>query len=163
MTEWIRQWIIGITCGAMLCAVLQAFLPKGGLGKAGRLAGGLVLLIVTVQPLIGLDYDCLARTLTEYRLAESGYTGSLTEMSGSLLKEIIEEQTEAYILDKAEEIGFQCEAAVTYDWDETGVPYPSAVRIVSSATGEQEARLARVIEAELGVPAGSQVYERKVE
>lgn len=163
MTEWMRQWIIGITCGAMLCAVLQVFLPKGGLEKAGRLAGGLVLLIVTVQPLVGLDYDSLARSLTEYRLIESGYSEDLTEMSGSLLKEIIEERTEAYILDKAEAIGFECEASVTYDWDGEGVPYPSAVRIVSSADAEQERRLAQVIEADLGVPADRQIYERKVE
>lgn len=163
MMDWMRQWILGVTCAAVLCALLQAFLPKGGLEKAGRLVGALVLLIATVQPLAGLDYASLAETLAQYRLAQSDAAAEAAEMSGEVLKTIIEQQAAAYILDKAEELGFQCEADVVCADGESGVPYPASVRIVSSADEEQQRRLAQIIEADLGIPADSQSYERAVE
>lgn len=164
MTELLRQWILSVTCGAMLAALLQSFLPRGGgTEKAGRLAGGLVLLLAAVQPLIGLNEDMLTLSVTEYRLAESGYTEELEETNRDFLKEIIEEQTEAYISDKAGELGVNCKVHITYEWGENEIPYPTEVRIRSAMDQEAERRMSRLIEAELGVPADRQVYERLVE
>ena len=105
MTELIRQWIIAVTCAAMLAAILQTLLPKAGTGAAGRLAGGLLLLIATVQPLLSLDYDSLAQSMTKLRLEEYRSDQELAEANSSLLEELIEQETRSYILDKAEELG----------------------------------------------------------
>ena len=163
MTEMLRSWIIGITCAAMISAVLQAFMPKGGTGRAGRLAGGLMLLLAVVQPLAGLDYDSLAQSLTQLRLAETGQAEAFAEMNEALMKELIETETEAYILDKTEELGITCRVDVTYHLESGETPYPQQVVLTGQMTEGQRERLAKLIEADLGVPVQNQVYEMEVE
>ena len=159
MTELIRQWIIAVTCAAMLAAILQTLLPKGGTGAAGRLAGGLLLLIATVQPLLSLDYDSLAQSMTKLRLEEYRSDQELAEANSSLLEELIEQETRSYILDKAEELGMTCQVAVTCE----GIPFPKFVTVSGSFTQEQADALSQIIEADLAVPVQNQTYKGEVE
>jgi stage III sporulation protein AF len=163
MTDMMRQWITSITCAAILTAVLQAFLPQNGLGKAGRLVGSLVLMIATIQPLVSLDYDALAQSWAEIGQTEAGDTASLEQSNRGVLKRIIEQQTAAYILDKAEELGVDCQVEVTYAWDENGTAYPSQASITSSAAQAELEQLADWMETELGIPRSCQMYERTAE
>jgi stage III sporulation protein AF len=133
------------------------------MGKAGRLVGGLVLMIATIQPLVSLDYDALAQSWAEISQTETGDTASLEQSNREVLKRIIEQQTEAYILDKAEELGVDCQVEVTYDWDEDGTAYPSRVRVISSAAQAELEQLADLMETELGIPRSCQIYERTAE
>lgn len=162
MTDLMRQWVLSVACGAMIVTILQALLPKNGIGAVGRLASGLVLLLVTVQPLIRLDAEEMAAALTGYRLTQQGYAEELNEMNRDILEKIIEEETEAYILDKAESIGIACQVTVIYEWSEDGIPYPAQAQIVSDASAEEEKRLSRILEADLGIPPEAQVYKRTV-
>ena len=163
MTELIRQWIIAVTCAAMLAAILQTLLPKGGTGAAGRLAGGLLLLIATVQPLLSLDYDSLAQSMTQLRLEEYRSDQELAEANSSLLEELIEQETRSYILDKAEELGVVCQVRVTA-WTESGdYPVPDGLEITGDLTQGEQAALTRVIAAELAIPAEQQYYVEDVE
>lgn len=163
MTELIRQWILAVTCAAMLVAVLQTLMPQGGAGTAGRLAGGLLLLIATVQPLLSLDYDSLAQSVSQLRLEQSVSSQELAELNRDLLEELIEEQTKTYILDKAEELGMTCQVTVTCEQLEAGVPFPKFVTVSGSFTQEQADRLSQTIEADLAVPIQNQTYEGEVE
>ena len=105
MMELIRQWIVGITGAALILALTDALTPGGSAKKVGRLAGGLLMMLAVVQPLVGLDYDALAQVLSEYRVTAAGYGDALEQENERLVKAIIEEQTAAYISDKAEELG----------------------------------------------------------
>jgi stage III sporulation protein AF len=87
----------------------------------------------------------------------------LEQSNREVLKKIIEQQTEAYILDKAEEMGITCQVTVTYTWGENGTAYPSEVRVISSAAQEKLEELASLLETELGIARSCQVYERKAE
>jgi stage III sporulation protein AF len=73
---------------------------------------------------------------------------------------LIEQQTQAYILDKAEELGIVCQVDVSYEQAEDGTVFLSEVNVVSGASQEELEQLASLIETELGVPRGRQVYER---
>lgn len=53
MTEWLREWLLGVVAAAMAVALIQSLTPKGTVGKIGRLAGGLLLLLAIVRPLLG--------------------------------------------------------------------------------------------------------------
>ena len=163
MTELIRQWIIAVTCAAMLAAILHSLLPKGGTGAAGRLAGGLLLLIATVQPLLSLDYDSLAQSMTKLRLEEYRSDQELAEANSSLLEELIEQETRSYILDKAEELGMTCQVAVTCELQDEGIPFPKFVTVSGSFTQEQTDALSQIIEADLAVPVQNQTYKGEVE
>lgn len=163
MMSFLRDWIVGITCAAMAAAVLGAFLPKGGgVGKAGRLAAGLLLMLCAVGPLTGLDYDSLAQSLAQLRLDQSRLAGELDSQNSEILKKLIESETEAYILDKAEGLGARCQVSVTYALDEEGRPYPSRVHITGDLTEEQQRQLSEMLEAELGVPVQKQTFTKEV-
>ena len=145
MLNLIRQWLVGITCAAMVTALAESLCPAGSVRRLVRLTGGLVLLLAVLQPLVKLDTEALARALSEYRLDVSGYSDQLEEENERLMKDIIEEQSAAYIQDKAAGDG---------DW-----PVPQTVVITGNLTEEQQETLRRTIEADFAIPAERQRYE----
>ena len=158
MLELIRQWLLGITAAAMLVALAEALCPDGNIRGILRLTGGLVLLAAVLNPLLKLDTEALGQALTQYRLDLSAYSTELEEENETLMKDIIEEQSAAYIQDKAAGLGIVCLAAVEAegggDW-----PVPPAVTITGALTAEQREALTRAIEADIAIPAERQTYE----
>lgn len=156
----LKQWILGITCAAVIAAAAEALAPPGRVKKAGRLAVGLLVLLAVVKPLGGLDFDALAGALASYRPDRAACEAALEEKSGAVLKTIIEEKTGAYISDKAEALGMNCAAEVTYYYGPDGEVRPEAVVVRGEFTENQQVQLSRVLEGELGIPAQRQRFER---
>ena len=160
MTELIRNWLMGITCASMVMAVAEVLVPEGSIRRICRLAGGLMLLLAAINPVLKLEEGALSRALTEYRIAAQDYGDVLVEKNNLLYKTIIEEETAAYILDKAKELGISCSAEVIFAYDEQGNPYPDRVNIFGQLTQPQKEQLSRIIETDLGVPPKHQRFER---
>lgn len=159
MMEILRQWLVGITCAAMIIALADSLTPSGTVKRIGRLAGGLVLLLAVVKPVLGVDFSALASAAVQWEdLTVDGER--LEKTNTDLLKTIIAEKTGAYILDKAGALGLDCgSVAVSCALGEGGVPYPSAVTITGSLTEEQRRTLSRWVEADLAIPEERQTYE----
>lgn len=154
--ELMRQWLTGITCAAMIVALADSLTPSGTVRKIGRMVGGLLLLTAVVKPVLGVDFSVMAASSLHLELEEG--IGEKTNLE--LMKTIIGEKTGAYILDKAEELGFPCkEVAVTCAVGEGDVPYPAAVTITGPLREDQQRELGRRIEADLAIPAECQTYE----
>ena len=158
MLDIIRQWLLGITCVALVAALAESLTPPGAVRKVGRVTGGLVLLIAMLHPLMALDQDALTRALTEYRLELSTYSDELEEENRSLMKGIIEERSNAYIQDKAEEMGIQCQISVEVG-EEGDWPVPESVTVFGSLSEEQQAELTQAIEVDFAIPAERQSYQ----
>ncbi|WP_294547448.1 stage III sporulation protein AF [uncultured Pseudoflavonifractor sp.] len=162
MIELIRDWLVGITCGAVIVALADSLSPNGTVRKIGRLTGSLVLVLAMIQPVLRIDSRTFAGILTEYRLEAMGAVDTLEEENGRLMKDIIAEETSAYILDKAEELGVICRVRVTA-WTESGdYPVPDGVEIAGELTQGERAALTRVIAADLAIPAERQHYVEDV-
>lgn len=158
--ELIRNWILGVTCAAMLVAVADSITPPGTVKKLGKLTGGLVLLLAVIRPLIGLDYQSLSLALAENRFKwEENAAEKGSALSADLMKSIIAEQTGAYILDKANALGVKCAVEVECKIGEENLPYPVSVRITGNLTDSQRDELKREIEADFAIPADMQLYE----
>ena len=147
MMELLRQWLTGVTCAAIIVALADSLMAGGTVRKIGRLAGGLLLLAAVVKPV--------------YRAQSTARPVPAAEEAGlDLMKSIIGEETGAYILDKAAELGISCrEVRVTCAVEENGVPYPASVVVLGDMTQEEQALLSRRIEADLAIPAEQQTYE----
>lgn len=158
MLDVIRQWLMGVTCAALVIAMAESLTPSGTIRKIGRLTGGLVLLIAMLGPLFSLDEGPLTRALTEYRLSLGDYSQELEQEDQSLMRGIIEERSGAYIQDKAEEMGIDCQVAVGAD-EEGDWPVPEYVTVFGTLTAEEQTRLTREIEADFAIPAERQYYE----
>lgn len=162
MTGAARGWLLGVTAAALALALAETLAPEGGAKRVCRLAGGMALLLAAAGPLAGLlDGGLLARTVEGWRDKARSYELELEEKNDLFYLSIIEEETAAYIVDKAKEIGFDCQAEVTYGYDEDGVPRPWEVTARGSWTREQREYLSRLLEEELGVPAQRQFYDEE--
>ena len=163
MIELIRDWLVGITCGAIIVALADGLSTSGTVRKIVRLTGSLVLVLAMIQPVLRIDSRTFAGILTEYRLEAMGTVEMLEEENGRLMKDIIADETSAYILDKAEELGVVCRVRVTA-WAESGdYPVPDGVEITGDLTQGEQAALTRVIAADLAIPAERQHYVEDVE
>lgn len=158
--DLLRQWLIGITCAAMIVALAEGLMPPGAIRKIGKLTGGLVLLVVIVKPVAALDVTALSRSLTEYKLDLSAYSMDLEKENRELMKTIIEEQSAAYISDKAEALGIQCQVYVQAS-EEEDWPVPWTVTVIGSLDSEQRAALEAQIEASFAIPAQRQFYREE--
>ena len=159
--EWMKDWLMGVACAALIVALAQRLAPSGAAGKLGRLTGGLVLLLAAIQPVIQVDPAALLAGAGEYGQAWSAQAPSLDQTNGQLLKTIIAQRTGAYILDKAAGLGAACQVTVTVgEQTEDSYPLPEAVVITGALTAEQQAALTQQIAADLGIPPERQTYER---
>lgn len=158
MVELLGQWLMGVTCAALILALAQGLAPEGGPKRAARLAGGLLLLLAVVKPLLSLDGDALTRALTGYRLEAELDAQGLTQANKTLAAQIIEDQCAAYIQDKAAALGITCRVAVEAD-READYPVPKVVTVTGELTRAQRQALTHQIEADFAIPASRQYYE----
>lgn len=160
MMGLVRQWLLGVTAAALVLALAEALAPEGGAKKVCRLAGGLALLLAAVGPAAGLlNESPLTGALEGWRERTQSVQRDLEEQSDRFYLTIIEEETAAYVMDKARALGFDCEAEVVYGYDEEGVPCPWEITARGQWTQEGREKLARLLEEELGVPVQRQYYE----
>lgn len=156
----VRQWLLGMTAAALMLALAEALAPEGGAKRVCRLAGGLALLLTAVGPVTGLlDGGLFAGAAEGWKERLQGYETELEEKRDLFYLSIIEDETAAYIVDKARELGLECSAEVTYGYDEDGMPRPWEATTRGEWTPERRARLERLLEEELGIPARRQYYE----
>ena len=158
LTELLGKWLIGVTCAAMPLALAEGLTPAGGPRRAARLAGGLLLLLAVVRPLLKLDGAELTRAVSEYRL-EAEWSAQALEMENrERMKDIIEARSAAYIQDKAAAMGIVCGVEVTVD-EAAEYPVPKLVTITGALSREERKALARQIETDFAIPADRQYYE----
>lgn len=119
------------------------------------------MLIAVVSPVLKLDETDLAGALAQYRAELEEYTYAFEGANREIAKSIIEEQTAAYILDKAAELGItDCAVTVSCEYGDGDFPVPTSVRVTGTFTVDQESRLSRAIAADFGIPAERQEIER---
>ncbi len=156
----IREWLLGVTCAAMVLALAETVAPEGGVKRVCRLAGGLVLLLAVIQPVMKLDEVAMLQAMAEYRVTAQEYSSALDEKNNLIYETIIEEDAAAYIVDKAEQLGISCQAEVTFEYDGDGIPSPDTVTVRGDWTDEQCRQLSQILATDLGIPAARQNFER---
>lgn len=148
-----RTWLLGIVLTSLAGGLARQLAPKGREQSMVRLVSGLLLALALLRPLAGQKWEDLeldAFPLPESReIAEASRKNQMEAFSA-----IIEEKTEAYICDKAEQLGLDCKAEVSTGSDEGGVPLPESVVI----RGPYSEALARSIAEEVGIPAEQQIW-----
>ena len=145
-----KQWLLGVVLTAFAGVLARDLTPKGRQQAMVRLAGGLLLTLAILTPLRGLSApEALPEGAVELRRRTQELSETYRKDGQRALAAVIEERTQAYILDKADRLGLACRAAVTAAAGESGIPLPDAVTI----TGRYSPALAACIEKEVGIPA----------
>ena len=149
------QWVLCVTCAALLGALVCELTGKGALGQVGRLASGLVLLWAVLSPLPGVEISHLFEPMEGIAYEIGQEQERLNERSGDVMCAVIEQESEAYILDKAQQLGLDCQVQVTCRQEE-GMWLPWSVRVVGIPPSDA---LSRLMEEQLGIAGDRIQYE----
>ena len=155
MQEGLRQ----ICALSVFCGVLMNLTPSGGVKRIMAVLCSAALLCAILSNVQALDLGTYRLELARLREREASLQESGAALEERLNRLVIEEQLEAYILDKAAKLGLELpEVKLALSWSMEGFWVPNAVTI--RYRGSEAARLAleRSLEAELGIPAAEQEW-----
>ena len=150
---FLRSWLLGVVACAVLVSLAGQLTDGGTMKKIVRFAGGMLLMLTMLRPLLRLDLAVLDVDLASYREAVSQLELELTQRQEDALSARIAAETGAYIEDKAASLGASIRAVVTTE-ERGGVPLPVSVTLY----GEENAALADCIERELGIAKEDQLW-----
>lgn len=152
-----RSYLISVAAACLLQTLIGALLPENKIKKLALTAGGLLVILTVISPVATLDTETMAGTMSQFILeTETARTG-ISVHQEDLLRDIIKDRCETYILDKASAMGLTVQAEVTLG-DTVGTPCPVAVTIRGELTVEQMRKLSRYITEDLGIPADQQEW-----
>ena len=152
MSGAVSSWLIGVTCAALIAAVVDGLMPKGPIKQVGKLTCTLMIMWAVLHPILSLQPGDPFEGLDGIREQVSEQEDRLGQVSGSILKRLIEQQTAAYIVDKATEAGLSCQVEVTCRSGEAGTWVPCRVDLyVQEVSDAQRKELTQLIQDEFGI------------
>lgn len=154
MIEGIKEWLLGLIAAAMCLSVLYALLPKGAIQAIAKVTGGMVLLLVLLRPLLGAKLDGIELRYDDYQQQIDSQISTYREAHLQQMETLIQQETGAYISEKAGQMGISCEIQVETQLVD-GVPVPTAVWLET----QKDAALAAWIAGELGIDEAQQHWE----
>ena len=158
MINMLRSWLTSVIMVTMLLSLVQVLLPKGSVQKIASFTGGLLLLLALLRPLLGADVSDLLPDLQRYQGEIEQRQEELQQVETGYWEQSIAEKTEAYIWDKAAQIGWEGTVQVEVELSPEGLPVPLRAELSGPYCRELEQELAQ----ELGIPVERQVWnERK--
>ena len=154
--EAIREYILSITAAGILCSTIKRMLgEKGTSASVGKFITALFMVITVISPIKHIlsiddfDFSLQFRQEAEDVVQDGEYFASAS------IRKVIEERTEAYILDRAKEIGAEIDVTVYLTEDIYPVPY--RVRISGDVSPLQKLTIRKCLE-ELGIAEEDQEW-----
>lgn len=158
MTESVRGYLLSVVAVALLSGIVLALAPKGAVHRTLTFLCGLSIILASLGPLAGLDFDTMAQALARTRVEAEAAAEGVTVDNEELIADIIKEETEAYIWDKAAGLGLTLSRVEVEVETGDAYPYPYGVTIAGSCTEAQKAAMTRLLEQELAIPSARQEW-----
>ncbi len=157
MPELFGQWLHAVIYTGIVCSIALLLTPEGRVKQALGVICALAMCAAVASPLGELDPEAYSKALARYKLDARQYTQQGEEYSRNLNRSVIEDECEAYILDKAEALGAEIsEVCVTAMWSSEGYWYPYEAEIKADISDERKTELSDCIMSELGISPGHQ-------
>lgn len=149
-----KSWLLGIVLTSLAGGLARQLAPQGREQGMVRLVCGLLLALAILRPLAGREWERLEMDLSDLSGQSSELAEAYRKNQQESLSAIIEEKTETYIWDKANQLGLACTVEVAAVTGGEGIPLPDSVVI----QGPYSETLAGIIEEEVGIPAEKQIW-----
>lgn len=153
----IYQSIMQLCALSLFCGAALSILPEGGVKRVAEVVCTASLILAVINPLKSMDISSYALESAKYHELEASLTADAEKAEQRLNRLVIEQEYEAYIMDKALELGLEGLAvSVEVQWSLDGLwmPYSAGLSGIWDQDGKE--RLSALMTADLGIP-----YERQ--
>ena len=157
MSDAIRGYLLSIVAVCLLTALARSLIPEGGVRRVSSVVCALLLVLCALSPLLQLDIDAVAQSLARIQMENETLRTGVAVKNRELVSQIIKQNTQAYILDKAASMGLTLQAEVEMH-DGGDYPYPYRVTLSGMCTEAKRQALTRYIEENLAIPAERQAW-----
>lgn len=155
--EDFKAYLLAIVGAAVICGIVTRLVgDKGTQGAMVKLIAGLFLTFTVIRPIADIRLDGLADFADLYSDAGAQAAAAGERMTKDALRASIKSRSEAYILDKAADLGLELRVDVTVSDDQ--IPFPTAVCLSGKTSPYAKAHLQAVITQELGIDKEHQVW-----
>lgn len=153
----VGQYVISIMAAALICAIAMKLLEgKGAAGQVGKILCGIFLLFSVLKPLSAVRiYDNDWGISGLYQEAENVVSQG-EDSSRDCLEEIIKNQLEAYILDKASQYNARLRVEVLLSKE--NIPTPVSVTLLGTASPYAKKQLETMLQEDLGIKKEDQKW-----
>ena len=148
------EYLLQLICCGILCSILLSMLREGSTKSILQLAAGVLLTITAISPLQTWEIPDPLELSGQYLQEGYGLAASAQADAMNVRAQIIKEELEAYILDKADDMG--CSIGVQVHMTQEG--YPEAVLIIGEVDAEARKKLEKVLEEDLGISKEQQIW-----
>ena len=153
----IKQYLLSIIIVAMLVSIATKCIPpKSTHGTVIRFMSGIFIVLTIVGPISKFKID---NYISFYdSISGSGQTqvDLGINIANTTIRQVIKEETEAYILEKAEALGAELTAEITLDSGDE--PYPVSVIISGDVSPYVKKQLCAIICNDIGIPEEMQKW-----
>ena len=127
--EVLRQYILSVTVAAIFCGLVLSIVPRGQFQLILKLICGVFLALLVIEPITRLDPQQIFTRFTGNWETEGEAAAAFgKEMARDTMSAYIKREAEAYILDKARELGFDVDAEVFVGKGDLAIPEQVTIR-----------------------------------
>lgn len=155
--EQIRSYLISVVCTALICGVSMKLLSsKGSAETVMKLITGMIMTFALLQPFTGFDFSDITKSFDLYSADAQNIVSASKVESQKALRAGIKQRTEAYILDKAQEMKVNISVRVEVSDDD--LPVPKTVHISGQVSPYVKSKLQSYIASDLGISKENQKW-----
>ncbi len=159
--DGLKTWLLSVAAAALVASIAAALSPEGAPRKVAKFSGGLLLLLALLSPLRRVDDRDLANFTSKYTVSVAEAMKAQTAEDEELVKSIIEQESAAYIWDKAAALGVApSQVTVTCRFSEEGFPALAQVTVQGSGEDAAWTALSEAITADFSLGKEAQRFER---
>lgn len=153
----VTGYFLRLVAAALIVCIVLSLAKTEAAKRILRICCGAFIMLTALAPLASLRRDSFETLFSELMQESSQQAETAQEHSEELLIAIIKQNTEAYILDKAGELGAAVTVKVQLRCD-GDYPVPESVRISGVFTQAQRQKLEQEIETALGIQKENQTW-----
>ncbi len=151
------QYLLSVTGAAVAGGIFRRLLPeKGTAGLIGKLLTGVFLALTVISPWTDIQLGQLEGLTLDISSQAAQAVADGEDRTNAALASVIKQECQAYILDKAQDLGLTLSVEVELSRDQ--IPVPVSVRLQGAAGPYAKSRLAQVLEEDLGIEKERQLW-----
>lgn len=144
----LSRYIFGLICAALIAGILQSLLREGGCARVLKLLCGVFFLVTALKPLLRLEIPDLSQWISVWEEEGEAAVQEGEDSFSQAYSDGIRTRLEAYILDKAAQLGLSVEVGLTLSPE----GLPEAAVLSGEGTEAEKERLMTILATDLGIP-----------